>query len=325
MNPLFENLDYLSPFAQQIHFTEIQALRAERASWLERKSNAHYREIIAGLPSIHAKHQVFDEDMVQIGTAEEISLVQKELIFKALEAFAPWRKGPFSIFGIEIDAEWQSHWKWNRFLPHLASLAGKRVLDIGCNNGYYLYRMFAQNPAFVMGIDPTVRYYYTFALLQHFAQVPDLFFELLGVEHLHLFPKFFDTVFCMGILYHHPNPIQLLQGIHTCMKPGGQLLIESQGIAGEEAVALFPQKRYAKVPGTWFVPTATCLQHWLQRSGFREIEMIYAAPLTVEEQRSTPWTKRESLKDFLDPHDSSKTIEGYPAPHRFYFTARKTG
>jgi tRNA (mo5U34)-methyltransferase len=29
----------------------------------------------------------------------------------------------------------------------------------------------------------------------------------------------------------------------------------------------------------------------------------------------------QSLSDFLDPNDSNKTIEGYPAPRRTIFTA----
>ena len=31
----------------------------------------------------------------------------------------------------------------------------------------------------------------------------------------------------------------------------------------------------------------------------------------------------ESLADFLDPHDSGKTLEGYPAPLRAVLVARK--
>ncbi len=34
------------------------------------------------------------------------------------------------------------------------------------------------------------------------------------------------------------------------MKKGGTLIVESQAIPGEEAVALFPERRYAKAPGT---------------------------------------------------------------------------
>ena len=44
---------------------------------------------------------------------------------------------------------------------------------------------------------------------------------------------------------------------------------------------------------------------------------------TSEEQRRTEWMTTESLADFLDPHDSSKTLEGYPAPLRAVIVATK--
>ncbi len=44
---------------------------------------------------------------------------------------------------------------------------------------------------------------------------------------------------------------------------------------------------------------------------------------TTEEQRRTEWMVTESLADFLDPNDRSKTVEGYPAPQRAVLIARK--
>ncbi|RLB89377.1 MAG: tRNA 5-methoxyuridine(34)/uridine 5-oxyacetic acid(34) synthase CmoB, partial [Deltaproteobacteria bacterium] len=48
-----------------------------------------------------------------------------------LAQLSPWRKGPFNIFGVDIDTEWQSWMKWDRLLPHLPELSGRRILDIG--------------------------------------------------------------------------------------------------------------------------------------------------------------------------------------------------
>ncbi|POC75435.1 tRNA 5-methoxyuridine(34)/uridine 5-oxyacetic acid(34) synthase CmoB, partial [Vibrio vulnificus] len=33
---------------------------------------------------------------------------------KMLRTLMPWRKGPFSLYGIDIDTEWHSDWKWDR-------------------------------------------------------------------------------------------------------------------------------------------------------------------------------------------------------------------
>ncbi len=314
--------DYLKKFAQDIEYDAIQQIRKERQSWLERPSNLAFKEALHLIPAFQSDHIILDKT-VRIGKLAELSPQQSDQLQNILKIFAPWRKGPFEIFGTLIDSEWKSDLKWGRVFPILDSLEGKKVADIGCNNGYYLFRMAAQGPELVMGLDPTARYWYTFQFLQRFAQIDHLHFELLGIEHIDSFPSFFDTVFCMGILYHHPDPIGMLRKIWKALKPQGQLIVETLGIPGEDSIALFPEKRYAKVPGTWFVPTQSCLIHWLQRAGFREVTPFFSQKLTIAEQRRTKWAPYQSLEDFLDPDDDSLTIEGYPAPWRFYVHARK--
>lgn len=316
------NPDYLKKFAKKIEYDSIQKVRTERQSWLTRKSNRDFEQALRLIPPFQSNHVVL-ERTISIGKLKELPPEYQNQLPHILKAFIPWRKGPFEVFETLIDSEWKSDLKWDRVLPVLETLEGKRVADIGCNNGYYMFRMAAHKPDLVIGFDPTARYWYTFQFLQRFAQIDCLHFELLGIEHIHYFPSFFDTVFCMGILYHHPDPIGMLRKVWDAMKPGGQLIVESSGIPGKESIALFPEKRYAKVPGTWFVPTQSCLVHWLQRAGFREVEPFFEKKLTIEEQRRTFWAPYESLEDFLDPVDSSLTVEGYPAPWRFYIQARK--
>ncbi len=147
--------------------------------------------------------------------------------------------------------------------------------------------------------------------------------DLLGVEHLPLFANSFDTVFLMGIIYHRPSPIDTLRDVFASLKAGGTLIVETQGIPGDAPVALFPDKTYAKVPGTYFVPTAHCLYNWVQKAGFRDIDIFASHPMSVGIQRRTEWMVFESLADYLDPNDAGKTIEGYPAPVRIFLSARK--
>ena len=42
---------------------------------------------------------------------------------------------------------------------------------------------------------------------------------------------------------------------------------------------------------------------------------------SVEEQHSTAWMQFDSLPDFLDPDDHTRTVEGYPSPLRAVFIA----
>ena len=240
-----------------------------------------------------------------------------------LRGLGPWRKGPFEVCGIPIDAEWRSDWKWERIAPHLVPLGDKRVADIGCNNGYYMFRMAAEHPREVIGFEPVERHWQTFSLLNRMAGATCLTFERRGWEALGDYPAAFDVVLCLGILYHHTDPSAILRRCHSALVSGGQLVIDCQGIPGDEPVALTPRGRYAGASGVWHVPTASCLEHWLARANFRAIEWIHNAPLSPDEQRATLWAPGKSLVDFLDSQDPTRTVEGYAAPRRFYLKARK--
>ena len=242
---------------------------------------------------------------------------------QAIDLFRPWKKGPFELFGTKIDAEWRSDLKWERIAPHVSPLTDRTVCDIGCHNGYFMFRMTEQNPHRVIGIEPVQKHWFNFQLIQRYAQCPNLYFEMLGVEHMHHYHDYFDTVFCLGILYHHTDPVGMLRKIKESMKKGGELIIDCQGIPGDDSIALFPKGRYARAKGIWFLPTLSCLENMLIRSGFRNISCFYNKPLSVDEQRSTDFANIDSLEQFLDPTDPSKTVEGYPAPYRFYVKAIK--
>ena len=203
------------------------------------------------------------------------------------------------------------------------SLKHRKVADIGCHNGYFMFRMAHQQPACVIGFEPVAKHFWNFQLIQNLVQQDMLSFELLGVEHIHFYPNFFDTIFCLGIIYHNPDPINLLRRLRQALAPKGEIIIDCQGIPGDLPVALTPRKRYAQARGIWFLPTQTCLENWMARAGFREIRCFFAEPLSVEEQRRTPWANVNSLREFLDPEDPSRTLEGYPAPWRYYAIAQK--
>lgn len=303
----------------------LRTLLAEKSLWVhqEKKGFLRYRSLLQAVQHLRASSCDFSSDVVRIGTDADVTPDEQRLVYQTLRGFKPWRKGPFSVFGIDIDAEWRSERKWNRLIPELPDLEGKIVADIGCNNGYYLFRMAHHQPALVLGFEPYVQHYYTFNTLNTFAGQRHLQVELLGIEHLNLFPESFDVIFCLGILYHRPSPVEALRDLHAALKPGGWLVVESQAIPGNEPVALFPQSTYAKVPGTWFVPTASCLHNWMTRTGFRDVRMFCEHAMSSEEQRRTAWMDFESYEDFIDKENPALTIEGYPAPRRVFFKAAK--
>ena len=319
-------MHYLSQFHPEIDRRAIGVVHEQRQRWVnqEKKGFLRYRLPFEQLSTRQASYTDCTGDTVTIGRAAEVTDRDRRQIKKQLKCFMPWRKGPFSVFGIDIDAEWRSERKWERLKNHLPDLRDKIIADIGCNNGYYMFRMAPFQPRLVLGFEPSVQHYYCFKSLNAMAGFDNLQIDLLGVEHVALFPSAFEVIFLMGIIYHHSSPLDLLKEVFSALAPGGTLLLESQAIPGEEPVALFPERTYAKVPGTYFVPTGEALKNWLFRAGFERVEMFCSHPMSAAEQRSTEWMKFESYQDFIDPLNPTLTVEGYPAPWRVFFSALKS-
>lgn len=295
-----------------------ELLRREGETSSERFKVFH--SALESLSGIKAKHKDYSRSSVLIGEAEELDEKTQTLVRETLESLIPWRKGPFSIFGTEVDSEWRSDFKWDRVLSHLDSLDGKVVGDIGAGNGYFMFRALQENPSVVLGFDPVPRFHFMFRALNSLATESRLAHAMLGWEQLQHFPQYFDTIFLMGIVYHHRSPLDILDAVHYALKPGGQLILESMGIPGDSGNALFPSGRYAGGKGMYFLPDSTALQHWLSRTKFRDIQLFYSQKLSIEEQRKTEWAPVDSLSEFLDA-GGEKTVEGYPAPWRHYFKA----
>lgn len=281
------------------------------------KNIAPLREALDALETVECTCN-FD-DTVSIKSSTPIDEAFAAKIERLAKMMMPWRKGPFQIFDLFIDTEWQSFLKYNLLEPHF-DLKGKRVADIGCNNGYYMFRMLAQEPSRIVGFDPSALYKCQFDFINHFVK-SDIRFELLGVEHLPFYEEKFDTVFCLGVLYHRPDPVGTLKALAKGIQKGGELFLDTFMIEGEGDICLTPETTYSKIPNIYFVPTIKALKNWCQRAGFSDIEVLSVTITTEDEQRSTPWIEGESLGSFLDKEDPSKTVEGYPAPRRVYIKA----
>lgn len=260
---------------------------------------------------------------VEIGRAQDMTVRDPEEFAALLQAFHPWRKGPYRLFGVDIDTEWRSDWKWERVRPHIQPLAGRKILDIGCGNGYHGWRMRGEGADLVLGIDPTLLSVMQFHVIQRYLGDSNHHVLPLGIEDVPAELACFDTVFSMGVLYHRRSPLDHLLELRGCLRPGGQLVVETLIVEGDEVPVFMPEGRYAKMRNVWFLPSVGTMLLWLRRCGFKDVACVDTNHTSVREQRSTEWMRFESLADFLDPNDHSRTIEGYPAPLRAVFTATK--
>jgi tRNA (mo5U34)-methyltransferase len=262
--------------------------------------------------------------LIQIGDENQLDDDKKQQLKRLLLNLHPWRKGPFNVFGIIIDSEWRSDKKWQRLSDSISPLKGRHVLDIGCGNGYYMLRMLGAGAAWVLGIDPTILFNMQFKALTQLSTVKiNANILPVGVDQLPDRLNYFDTVFSMGVLYHRRSPIDHLYKLLSCLRPGGELVLETLVIEGPDDQLLLPDSRYAKMRNVWFIPTAQALKSWLQRCGYSNIRIIDVSTTSLDEQRSTEWMRFESLSDFLDPDNHSRTIEGYPAPVRAILKAQR--
>lgn len=255
-----------------------------------------------------------------------------------LKKLMPWRKGGF-ILGknerqIHIDTEWRSDHKWNRVLPHISPLKNRRVLDVGGGSGYHGWRMLGEGAEMVIVIDPSCLFYHQFMVMKHFAlarQNPQkkypLYYIPVGLEALpfekNSHAQLFDTVFSMGVLYHRASPFEHLELLKQQIVKGGELVLETLVIEGDENSVLVPKDRYAQMNNVYFIPSVEALSLWLEKVGFIDIKCVDIDITSTKEQRATDWMTYQSLSDFLDKDDKSKTVEGYPAPMRAVMIAKK--
>ena len=303
----------------------VDSLRDSSRRLLSPTANGHmvkWLDTIERLPDLPATHTNFNAPAVTFdGACDE---EERSLIADCLRVFHPWRKGPFELFGNYVDAEWRSDLKWQRVAPHI-DLDGKTVLDVGCGNGYYGWRMLGAGARRIVGLEP-----YPLYNMQH-----EIFRRYAGDAKSHVVAAndsalkrpngwqqpCFDVAMSMGVFYHAKNPIGHLESLRRPLRSGGQLVLETLVVEGDVDTALVPADRYAKMRNVWLIPSTLMLERLLKRCGFRDVQLVDVTRTTSTEQRRTDWMTFESLADFLDPNDESRTAEGHPSPQRAVFLA----
>lgn len=308
------------PFYQQIATSNLsswlETLPLQLAQWQNEPHGeyAKWAKVIDFLPTYPADIRL--ENGVEAQLSEPLSMGERQRLVHHLKQLMPWRKGPYHLYGVHIDTEWRSDFKWDRVLPHLSPLKDRTILDVGCGSGYHMWRMVGEGAKMVVGIDPTALFLCQFEAVRKLLNndrranlIP------LGIEQMQPLHAF-DTVFSMGVLYHRKSPLDHLSQLKNQLVKGGELVLETLVIEGDVNDVLVPADRYAKMKNVYFIPSVPALICWLEKVGFKNVRCVDEAVTTLAEQRKTDWLENESLVDFLDPTDLSKTIEGYPAPRR---------
>ena len=307
---------WLDILPQQIHHVLYERKHGDLQRW---------QQAVAGLPPVKPSSYDLEHGRVRIGEAIDVDAATQAKIKQQLMQLSPWRKGPYEFFGVHVDTEWRSDWKWERIQDHIQPLQGRTVLDIGGGNGYHCWRMLGAGAKRVINVDPSKLFMMQHQAVRYYLGDMGVYMLPLGIDDVPRNLQAFDTVFSMGVLYHRRSPIDHILHLRECLRPGGQLVLETLVVEGDEDTVLMPEERYAQMNNVWFIPSCRMLHRWLRRAGMKDIHIIDVSVTTTEEQRSTEWMQFQSLSDFLNPLNPQQTIEGYPAPRRAVITAINPG
>ncbi len=309
---------FRAAFGAVRHALEGTAVEAERIlgraeDALATLRNGDLPRWLAALDALPESRPRLEADRPAPRLGEPVS--DPEGLISLLQAFHPWRKGPLNLGGVVIDTEWRSDWKWRRFAGQV-DFRNCTVLDVGCGNGYFGWRMLGAGARCVIGIDPTVLFVVQWLAQQHFAgAVPNLVLPLRDTD-LPASNGGFDRVCSMGVLYHRRDPEDHLRRLRQAGRPGGQVLLETLVLEGERSTVLRPDGRYARMRNVHEVPSVPHLVNQLEQAGLEAVRLLDQTPTTTSEQRSTAWMRFESLAQCLDPDHGPRTVEGHPAPVR---------
>jgi len=322
--PLLNTITPLRPFHGEFKGHEV--ISECRKVWRLIMRSPHWNEIRKSLTALIRETRLPYSEIDLLANTIAATLppdTNYERLQKLCRALISWRTGPYQLGDLTLDTEWRSYEKWGRVSPMIPQRQGMRIADVGCSNGYFLYKLSSLNPEIAIGFDPVERCWLQFALLQSIFRVPHLASLPMGLLALDAFPAFFDFILCMGVIYHQRDQALAVKKLYDATRPGGHVLLESLVVPHDKPLVITPPDRYAKMRNAWTVPSAASLETLFLNAGFKDVRVESFGPLTTTEQRRTELAPFESLADFLDPQDPTRTVEGHAAPHTAAVIGRK--
>lgn len=108
------------------------------------------------------------------------------------------------------------------WIDQISPLRGQKVLDVGCGGGILSDSMARRGASSVLGIDLATKPLRVAQLHALEAETPNIQYREVPVEVLaEECPGSFDTVTCMEMLEHVPDPASIVRACAELVKPGG--------------------------------------------------------------------------------------------------------
>ena len=155
------------------------------------------------------------------------------------------------------------------------SLQGRRVLDLGCNAGYFSLAAIEAGAQFVLGVD----------IDADFVEQAKLVFELKGVDSQRYrfergdvferaFERDFDVVLCLGLFDHVDRPVELFEAIAAS---GAELVVIDSEVSRARSslfeVSRIYHTRNVVGDGLVLIPSRQALSDLAARHGFATVAL----------------------------------------------------
>jgi tRNA (mo5U34)-methyltransferase len=255
-----------------------------RRTQVRSKAQARARPSAAAL-----QHAQGSERRDRAGQDERVAQTRREV-----EALGPWfhnlhlpdgtQTAPEHFLGGDFPG-----FKWRqvaRFIPR--RLTGWRVLDVGCNAGFYTFEL-AKRGASVLGIDVNPHYLAQARwAVDQFGLTDRVSFKQMEVYEIARSREKFDLVWFMGVFYHLRYPLlaldllaqrtQRLLMFQTLTMPGDSVYAARPDYDIEERTPLlesgwprmaFIEKKFSGDPTNWWVPNHAGVEAMLRSSGLK--------------------------------------------------------
>jgi tRNA (mo5U34)-methyltransferase len=210
--------------------------------------------------------------------------------------------------------------KWNYLMPHVPDdLHGWRVLDIGCNAGFYTFEM-ARRGADVTAIDVASRYLEQARWAAgEYGLTERITFREMQVYDLAHSDAMYDLVLFMGVFYHLRYPmlgldivsqkVRRMMIFQSLTLPGREVVADTDGLPLLERDALrepgwpkmaFIEHSLADDPTNWWIPNHAGIEAMLRAAGMRvkhalKHELYICEPDPERPSCMTTWNQAEFL------------------------------
>lgn len=177
-----------------------------------------------------------------------------------------------------------------------ARLDGKSVLDVGAWDGFYSFEM-ERRGATVTATDSYCWSGEGWGTKDGFTLAREALDSSVGdvdIDPVDLTPEAIggprDIVLFLGVLYHLPDPMLVLERLRSVT--GELLVLETEVgmlLTRRPAVEFFPGLQLNNDPTNWWAPNVPAALGMLRAVGFRDVSVAWARPLPL---RLAKWASR---------------------------------